>query len=74
MGKVMVIVARDRTDLYEYFRRGFESVDRIRVILDRRVHMGGGHGEKVGVDPERRREIEVYEELQVRGFILRRDS
>ena len=73
MRKVTVIVARDQSDLYEYLRQGFEGVDGVRVILDRRVHVGGSR-EDARIDPERRQEIAVYEELQLRGFIIRAAS
>lgn len=69
MRRVLVIVARDQRDLFAYFKRGFEGVDAIEVILDRRVYVGGA--EDRTTDPERRKEIDTYTELQLRGFILR---
>ena len=67
MRKVMLIVARDRPDLYEYFKEGLEGVNGVEVILDRRVHLGGSRGPS---DAERR-ELQVHEELALRGFIIR---
>jgi hypothetical protein len=69
MRRVIVIVARDQRDLHEYLKRGFEGVEGVEVILDRRVHLGAG--ERHPTDPERRKEIETHEELQLRGFIIR---
>ena len=40
MRRVIVIVARDQRDLHEYLKRGFEGVEGVEVILDRRVHLG----------------------------------
>lgn len=73
MRRVVVIVVRDQADLYDYFRRGFEGVEGVRVLLDRRIHVGGREGD-AGVEPERRRELDVYEELQFRGFVIRPDT
>lgn len=70
--RVLVIVARDKIELYEYLRRSFDGVDGVRVILDRRVRVGGSR-ESVDIEPERRIEIDVFEELQLRGFIIRPD-
>ena len=69
MRRVIVIVARDQRDLHEYLKRGFEGVEGVEVILDRRVHLGAGA--RHHTDPERRKEIEAHEELQLRGFIIR---
>lgn len=68
MRKVLVIVARDRPELYDYLKTAFDGVEGVQVILDRRVMLGRGQGE---VDPERRRELDVYDELAMRGFIVR---
>jgi hypothetical protein len=69
MRGVKVIVARDRPELYEYFKQGFDGIAGVEVILDRRVVVGRG-GQGV-VDPERRRDLDVYDELALRGFIIR---
>lgn len=69
MVRVSVVVSRDRPELYEYFEAGFAGVDGVEVVLDRRVHVG--RPADGTVNPERRRDIEVYEELQLRGFIIR---
>lgn len=68
MRRVLVIVAREQRDLFDYFKRGFEGVDGVEVILDRRVHLGTV---AEPIDPDRRKEIDTYAELQLRGFILR---
>lgn len=69
MRRVIVIVARDRPELFEYLRAGFDGVDGVQVILDRRVRLG--RVEEGAIDPERRRELDVYDELAMRGFIVR---
>jgi hypothetical protein len=69
MRRVTVIVARDRTELYDYFKAAFDGVEGVQVILDRRVRLG--RVEEGAVDPERRRELDVYDELALRGFIVR---
>ena len=70
MRRVMVIVARDRPELYEYLKDGLAGISGIQVVLDRRVTVGRG-AEGQPVDPERRHEIQVYDELVMRGFIIR---
>ena len=71
MPRVLVVVARDRHDLYEYFRRGFEGIEAIEVVLDRRVVVAR-HDTDPPRDPDRRREIATHDELVARGFIIRR--
>lgn len=68
MRRVIVIVARDRKELYDYLKSAFDGVDGVQVILDRRVMLGRG---QEPTDPERRRELDVYDELAMRGFIVR---
>jgi hypothetical protein len=70
MKRVIVIVARERHDLYEYFKQGFAGLDAVEVVLDRRVMVARGEG---GQPPhaERRRDIDTYDELVLRGFLIR---
>jgi hypothetical protein len=70
MRRALVVVARDRHDLYEYFKAGFDGIDDIEVILDRRVLIARDSGARP-VDPERRQEIDTHDELLLRGFIIR---
>lgn len=71
MGRAIVIVARERRDLYEYFTQGFAGIEAVEVILDRRVTVARGAGAPP-IDADRRREIDVHEELVMRGFIIRK--
>jgi hypothetical protein len=70
MPRVLMVVARDRHDLYEYFRLGFEGIDAVEVILDRRIVVA--REDAPPTDPERRRDLAVHDELLLRGFIIRR--
>ena len=71
MRRAIVIVARDRRDLYEYFTEGFAGIESVEVILYRRVTVARG-GSVQPFDADRRREIDAHEELLLRGFIIRR--
>lgn len=53
MGQYLLIVPRDRRDLYEYLDRQFTEVDNFEVILDRRQADRRQRGEPR--EPERRR-------------------
>ncbi|MBI4271362.1 MAG: hypothetical protein HY615_13590 [Candidatus Rokubacteria bacterium] len=68
--RILLVVARDKPELYEYFRRGFADMeDTIKVIVDRRGaprdDAAGGAG-----GPERRGRQDMSEELQQRGFVM----
>jgi hypothetical protein len=53
MGQYLLIVPRDRRDLYEYLKLRFSEVDNFEVILDRRQADRRQRGEPS--EPERRR-------------------
>ena len=71
---VIVIVARDRPDLYDYLCEAFSGVESVRVIMDRRLALS----EQPDLDAPlsdasgRRLEPDVYDDLLLRGFIVKR--
>jgi len=65
MLRVIVVVARDRPELYSYFERVFAGMADIKVLLDRRFVPPGA---SAAGDPERRERRDVYDELPQRGF------
>jgi len=72
MARVMIIVARDRLDLYEYFRIAFLGFDDVEVILDRRLPGPDSQGEVAVPTPGLRRQPDIYDELRLRGFVAKR--
>jgi len=67
--RVVVVVARDRPELYSYFERVFAGMPDIRVLLDRRILPPGAKPEaSSGRGQQERRDI--YDELQQRGFVM----
>ena len=65
MPRVIVVVARDRPDLLDYFERVFAGMPEIKVLFDRRILPPGARPEASG--RERR---DIYDELQQRGFVM----
>ena len=65
MPRVIVVVARDRPELFDYFERVFAGMPDIKVLLDRRILPPGARPEALG--RERR---DIYDELQQRGFVM----
>jgi hypothetical protein len=65
MARVIVVVARDRPDLFSYFDTVFAGMLNVKVLLDRRLAPPGGV-----TDPERREHEDIYDELQRRGFVM----
>ena len=62
--RVLIVVARERRDLFDYFEHHLGDIDDIRIVLDRRVAPrdppAGGE----------RRGPEATDELQQRGFVI----
>lgn len=69
--RVVVIVARDRLDLYEYLSRGFAGVESVEVVLDRRITEPAAELSESEVN-DRRWQPDVYDELALRGFVIAR--
>jgi len=69
--RIFVVVARSRPDLYQYFVAGFDGVDTVSVILDRRL---GAENQPIGRaaqrSSERRIPHDIYDELETRGFVI----
>jgi hypothetical protein len=76
---VVIVVGRDRGELFEYFRWGLGHTSAVDVVLDRRL--GERRGRRNGHGPaderrkaDRRRAAGAKAELLARGFpIARRD-
>lgn len=72
---VLVIVGRDRGELYEYFRWGFGKTPGVEVILDRRLGERRGRENRQGLRDDRRkgdrrRGAGAKAELLARGFLI----
>jgi hypothetical protein len=65
MARVVVVVARDRPDLFSYFDTAFAGMPDIKVLIDRRLALPDGV-----TDPERRERGDIYDDLRRRGFIM----
>ena len=63
--RILIVVARERRDLYDYLEHHLADVDDIKIVLDRRMARrdppGGG---------ERRGREDMTDELQQRGFVI----
>lgn len=68
MLRVIVVVARDRPELFSYFERVFAGMPDIKVLLDRRMVPPGMAG--APSDPGQRERRDIYDELQQRGFVM----
>lgn len=73
MATYLFIVAWDRPDLWDYWRRWFSGVDNVQVILDRR--RGKRRQVAQPCEPERRRgdrrgQPGLEEELRSMGFAI----
>ena len=69
MARVVVVVARDRPELFSYFERVFTGMPDIKVLLDRRIMPPGAKPESAG-GPGHRERRDIYDELQQRGFVM----
>ena len=67
--RLLVVVARDRRDLYEYFQHGLEGFEEIKVVLDRRIAPPGIPSGGTP-DPDLRKRQDMSDELQQRGFAM----
>lgn len=68
--RIFVVVAKNRPELYQYFTAGFAGVDGVEVILDRRIGPDDPPGPSGMLDSERRTARNIYEELELRGFVI----
>lgn len=67
--RLLIVVARDRRDLYEYFHRGLEGFEDIKVVLDRRIALPGIPSGGTP-DPDLRKRQDMSDELRQRGFAM----
>jgi hypothetical protein len=69
MLKVIVVVARDRPQLFSYFERAFADMPDIRVLLDRRI-LPPGVQPGAASNPGQQERRDIYDELEQRGFVM----
>lgn len=71
--RVVIIVGRDRPELYAYFRTAFTGLRDVEVIADRRLPSahGGGADEPMS-RLGRRWQPDIYDEMLLRGFAIKR--
>jgi hypothetical protein len=73
MAGVIIIVSRDRPELYEYLRQAFSGIETVRVTMDRRLSVSDDPEARGASEvPARRSEPDIYDELLLRGFVIRR--
>jgi hypothetical protein len=66
---VIVVIARDRPELFSYFGRVFADMPDIKVLLDRRI-LPPGAQPGTSSNPSRQERRDIYDELQQRGFVM----
>ena len=69
MPKVIIVVARDRPELFSYFEQVFAGLADIKVLLDRRI-LPPGAKLAAASDPAHQERRDIYDELQQRGFVM----
>jgi len=67
--RVIVVVARDRLDLFGYFERVFAGMPDIKVLEDRRLSPLGA-APVAASNPGYRERRDIYDELHQRGFVM----
>jgi len=67
--RVIVVVARDRPELFGYFERAFAGMPDIKVLLDRRI-LPPGEQPSATSTPGQQERRDIYDELQQRGFVM----
>jgi hypothetical protein len=67
--RVIVVVARDRPELFGYFERVFAGIAEIKVLLDRRI-LPPGAKPGASSNPSQQDRRDIYDELQQRGFVM----
>ncbi len=67
--RLLIVVARDRRDLYEYFQHGLAGIEENKVGLDRR-NVPPGMPSGGTPDPDLRKRPDMSDELQQRGFAM----
>ena len=73
MTRVMIIVARDRPELYDYFRESFAGIDAVEVIVDRRLPGDPQAPSRETTEQRGRRwQPDIYDELMLQGFVIKR--
>jgi hypothetical protein len=68
--RIFVVVAKHRPDLYQYFTAGFAGLEGVEVILDRRIGPDDPPSPAGTSGSERRNARNIYEELELRGFVI----
>jgi hypothetical protein len=70
--RVVIIVSRDRPDLYAYLHAAFTGVQAVEVIADRRLPTPTRFEEDDPGQTRRRWQPDIYDELLLRGFAIKR--
>jgi hypothetical protein len=65
--RVVIVVARDRSDLYAHFTQAFAGMPDIKVIFDRRIGEGS---QPLPLGREQRGRQDIYDQLQEQGFVI----
>ena len=68
--KIFIVVAKDRPELYDYFRDAFHGIAVVEVILDRRLGEPNRRETATPMPNNRRARTDIYDELQARGFVI----
>jgi len=77
VAKYLFIVAWDRPELWDYWRRWFSGMEEVQVILDRRRgerRQAGQAHEPERRRSDRRRQPGIEDELRTVGFAIVRPS
>lgn len=69
--RIFVVVAKNRPDLFQYFASGLAGVEAVEVILDRRFGPDDELPSEVTASyRDRRAARDIYDELELRGFVV----
>jgi hypothetical protein len=68
--KIFIVVAKSRPELFEYFKAGLAGVRDVEVMIDRRIGPPAPPPPPHLADSERRTALNIYDELNVRGFVI----
>jgi hypothetical protein len=70
--RVVIIVNRERPELYEYLREGFSRMHDVEVIMDRRIPDADTNVLEIPSDDGHCWQPDIYDELILRGFVVKR--
>jgi hypothetical protein len=70
--RIVVIVARDRPDLYQYLLKGFTGINDVEIIVDQRLPKSSTDLGQAPVILGCQWRPDIYDELTLRGFVIKR--